>query len=98
MIFNESMDYAARVLLGFSQGRKRRPHFLYFYCLLVVKTEQRWYTFSMDRTVRIQLHPTPEQVRALTETLAQFTVTFNNASAPGWKNQEQTGRRCQHLP
>src|SRR5438876_509410 len=31
----------------------------------------------MDRTVRIQLLPTPEQTAALRETLGQFTTAFN---------------------
>src|SRR2546423_15630582 len=50
-----------------------------------------WYTFCMDRTVRIQLHPTPEQAKALEETIAQFTQAFNQVCAYGWENQEKNG-------
>ncbi len=51
----------------------------------------------MNRTVRIQLHPTPEQARALTETLAQFTIAFNEVCASGWQHQEKNGGRLHHL-
>jgi hypothetical protein len=33
----------------------------------------------MDRTVRIQLYPAPEQAIALQETLRQFTEAFNTS-------------------
>ncbi len=45
-----------------------------------------WYTFCMDRTVRIQIHPTSEQAKALDETLVQFTRAFNLVCAYGWQN------------
>src|SRR5690242_1158817 len=50
----------------------------------------------MDRTVRIQLHATPEQVIALQETLTQFTRAFNQVCSYGWKQQEKNGVRFHH--
>jgi IS605 OrfB family transposase len=50
----------------------------------------------MDRTVRIQLHPTPEQANALHETLEQFTQAFNQVCAYGWLNQEKNGVKLHH--
>jgi putative transposase len=55
-----------------------------------------WYTFCMDRTVRIQLHPTPDQAKALDETIAQFTQAFNQVCAYGWEHQEKNGVRLHH--
>ena len=50
----------------------------------------------MDRTVRIQLHPTPEQAQALQETLAQFTQAFNAVCAYGWQHREKNGVNLHH--
>ena len=50
----------------------------------------------MDRTVRIQLHPTPEQAIALQETLRQFTEAFNQVCAYGWQQHEKNGVRLHH--
>jgi len=50
----------------------------------------------MDRTVRIQLHPTPEQAIALQETLRQFTEAFNAVCAYGWQQHEKNGVRLHH--
>src|SRR6266571_7974218 len=50
----------------------------------------------MDRTVRIQLHPTPEQAMALQETLRQFTEAFNAVCAYGWQQHEKNGVRLHH--
>lgn len=50
----------------------------------------------MDRTVRIQLHPTPEQAKALDETLVQFTRAFNQVCSYGWEHQEKNGVRLHH--
>src|SRR2546421_2350771 len=50
----------------------------------------------MDRTVRIQLHPTPEQAASLDETIAQFTQAFNQVCAYGWEHQEKNGVRLHH--
>ena len=50
----------------------------------------------MDRTVKIHLHPTPEQAKALDETIAQFTQAFNQVCAYGWQYQEKNGVRLHH--
>jgi putative transposase len=50
----------------------------------------------MDRTVRIQLHPTPEQAEALQDTLAQFTRAFNQVCAYGWQHREKNGVKLHH--
>lgn len=51
----------------------------------------------MDRTVRIQLKPTPEQHLTLLETLRQFTAAFNLVCATGWQREEKNGVRLHHL-
>jgi putative transposase len=50
----------------------------------------------MDRTVKIQLHPTPEQAQILAETLTQFTDAFNQVCRYGWEHQEKNGVRLHH--
>lgn len=50
----------------------------------------------MDRTIKLQLHPTPEQAQALTETVVQFTVAFNTVCDYGWKSEEKNGVRLHH--
>jgi putative transposase len=50
----------------------------------------------MDRTVRIQLHPTPEQAQALRETLRQFTEAFNAVCCYGWQHTEKNGVKLHH--
>jgi putative transposase len=50
----------------------------------------------MDRTMKIQLNPTPEQAQALNETLGQFTQAFNQVCAYGWQNKEKNGVRLHH--
>jgi putative transposase len=50
----------------------------------------------MDRTIKIQLHPTPEQAISLQETLEQFTQAFNQVCAYGWQNKEKNGVRLHH--
>ncbi|HYT36019.1 MAG TPA: transposase [Ktedonobacteraceae bacterium] len=50
----------------------------------------------MNRTVKIQLHPTLEQAQALTETLEQFTVAFNQVCAYGWQHGEKNGVKLHH--
>ncbi len=42
----------------------------------------------MERTVRIQLHPTPEQAQSLLETMRQFTQSFNAVCKEGWRLKE----------
>lgn len=50
----------------------------------------------MDRTARIQLHPTPAQAIALQETLRQFTEAFNQVCAYGWHHGEKNGVKLHH--
>jgi putative transposase len=50
----------------------------------------------MNRTVKIQLHPTPGQAMALHETLGQFTHAFNAVIAYGWEHQERNGVKLHH--
>jgi len=50
----------------------------------------------VDRTVRIQLHPTSEQAVALQETLRQFTEAFNAVCAYGWQHGEKNGVKLHH--
>lgn len=50
----------------------------------------------MDRTVRIQLHPTAEQAEALQDTLLQFTAAFNQVCRYGWDHREKNGVKLHH--
>ncbi len=50
----------------------------------------------MDRTIQVQLHPTPEQANALAETLVQFTHAYNMVCEYGWKNAEKNGVKLHH--
>jgi len=50
----------------------------------------------MQRTIRLQLNPTPEQVPVLKHTLAQFTQAFNFVCEVGWQTQEKNGVRLHH--
>jgi len=50
----------------------------------------------MDRTVRVQLHPTPEQAQALYETMQQFTTAFNMVCAYGWQHHDKNGVKLHH--
>lgn len=50
----------------------------------------------MERVVKIQLHPTPEQAQALHETMRQFTAAFNTVCAYGWQNNEKNGVKLHH--
>ncbi len=62
----------------------------------LTKTTHIWYSFCMDRTVRIQLHPTPEQAQALQETLEQFTHAFTMVCVYGWQEREKNGVKLHH--
>jgi len=58
----------------------------------------------MQRTIRIQLDPSPVQAEALAETSRQFTAVFNAVCAFGWqqgkktKKQRQAKRRMHSWP
>src|SRR5450755_5067585 len=50
----------------------------------------------MDRTIKVQLHPMPEQAVALHETLEQFTLAFNHVCRYGWEHREKNGVALHH--
>src|SRR5260370_9323078 len=50
----------------------------------------------MDRTVRIQLHPTPEQAQVLHEHSQPFTQDFNAVRRFGWQHREKNGVKLHH--
>jgi putative transposase len=50
----------------------------------------------MDRTVRVKLHPTPEQADALADTTRLFTDAFNTVCAYGWAHNDKNGVRLHH--
>jgi len=45
----------------------------------------------MQRTIRIELEPSPIQAAALAETSRQFTAVFNTVCAYGWQQNEKNG-------
>ncbi len=45
----------------------------------------------MDRTITVQLHPTPEQAKLLKETLEQHTACFNAVAHEGFTSQCSNG-------
>lgn len=50
----------------------------------------------MQRTVRLELHPTPDQAKVLAETTRQFTEAFNRVCSYGWEQQEKNGVKLHH--
>jgi putative transposase len=50
----------------------------------------------MQRTIRVQLNTTPEQARALHETLDQFTQAFNHVCRCGWHHQQKNAVALHH--
>ena len=50
----------------------------------------------MQRTVRLALYPTPDQVHGLSQTVAGFTEAFNQVCAYGWQHMEKNGVRLHH--
>jgi putative transposase len=45
----------------------------------------------MQRTIRIQLEPSPTQADALAQTSRQFTLVFNAVCAYGWQQRQKNG-------
>src|SRR5215470_494284 len=45
----------------------------------------------MQRTIRIQLAPSPAQADALAQTSRQFTAVFNAVCAYGWQHNQKNG-------
>ena len=50
----------------------------------------------MQRTIRLQLHPSPEQTAALAETCHQFTAVFNAVCTLGWRERLSNGVKLHH--
>jgi len=50
----------------------------------------------MQRTIRLQLNPTPEQAQLLEHTLKEFTQAFNFVCQVGWQTQQKNGVRLHH--
>jgi IS605 OrfB family transposase len=50
----------------------------------------------MDRTIRLLLTATPEQLQALNQTAVQFTDCFNHVCEVGWYRQEKNGVELHH--
>lgn len=50
----------------------------------------------MQRTIRLQLQPTPEQAEALAQTVQHFTAAFNHVCAYGWQHTEKNGVTLHH--
>jgi putative transposase len=50
----------------------------------------------MQRTIRLQLTPSPNQVALLAATLQQFTLVFNHVCAHGWTNRISNGVTLHH--
>src|SRR5262249_34874909 len=56
----------------------------------------RLYHTHMQRTIRIQLEPSPGQTSALAETSRQFTAVFNAVCAHGWRERLSNGVKLHH--
>ena len=50
----------------------------------------------MQRTIRIQLEPSPAQAQQLAETRRQFTAVFNAVCAHGWRARQSNGVTLHH--
>jgi putative transposase len=50
----------------------------------------------MQRTIRIQLEPSPTQAQQLVETSRQFTAVFNAVCAHGWRERLSNGVKLHH--
>src|SRR5262249_25832476 len=50
----------------------------------------------MQRTIRIQLEPSPTQTQQLVETRRQFTAVFNAVCAHGWRERLSNGVKLHH--
>jgi IS605 OrfB family transposase len=50
----------------------------------------------MQRTIRIQLEPSPTQTQQLVQTSRQFTAVFNAVCAHGWRERLSNGVKLHH--
>jgi putative transposase len=60
------------------------------------KTLGIWYILGVQRTVRLELHPAPEQTESLADTSRQFTESFNSVCCHGWQERETNGVTLHH--
>ena len=56
-----------------------------------------WYTTPMQRTIRIQLHPSPPQAQALAETSRHCTAALNRFVALGWAEGISNATKLHYL-
>lgn len=64
--------------------------------LVLGKTRHICDTIIMNRTVKIQLHPTAEQEQMLLETMQQFTSAYNAVLTYGWQHKQKNGVKLHH--
>ncbi len=50
----------------------------------------------MQRTIKLNLNPTPAQSEVLKHTLTEITRAFNFICEYGWANNEKNGVKLQH--
>jgi predicted transposase len=55
------------------------------------------YNTPMQRTIRIQLHPSQRQAIALAETSRLFTSAFNQAVRLGWESDVSNATKLHYL-
>ena len=65
--------------------------------IVVAKVFSVGYNALMQRTIRIQLQPSPSQAVALAETSRQFTAAFNRFVELGWLNGVSNATKLQFL-
>src|SRR5258707_14978397 len=67
---------------GLSHGEETPPSFLEN--LFLTRYRHLGYAFCMDRTITVQLNPTPEQAHILKATFEQHTACFNAVAHEGF--------------
>src|SRR6266498_1823012 len=80
-----------RVLEGHVQSGRRENS------ISVAKVSLVCYNALMQRTIRIQLQPSPAQADALAETSRQFTAAFNQFVDLGWSNSVSNATKLHFL-
>src|SRR6266498_4918630 len=80
-----------RVLEGHVQSGRRENS------ISVAKVSLVCYNALMQRTIRIQLTPSPAQADALAETSRQFTAAFNQFVDLGWSNSVSNATKLHFL-
>jgi putative transposase len=64
--------------------------------LRFVRSQQLCYNASMDRTIVLNLNPTPPQAAALHQSMAAYTACFNTVAAEGYTAACQSGVALHH--